>query len=97
MALQPVTASADDPGSPELADMTRRFWWALALGVPVLILEMGGECLPIPPGISAWLQCVLATPVVLWAGLRFFHRAWTSVVNRSLNMFSLIALGTGTA
>ena len=97
MALEPVTATADDPGSPELADMTRRFWWALALTVPVFILEMGGELLPVPPGMSAWGQFMLATPVVLWAGLPFFQRAWSSVINRSLNMFSLIALGTGAA
>ena len=97
MALEPVTAGAEAIGNPELTDMTRRFWWALVLSVPVLILEMGGEFLPIPPGISTWLQCLLATPVVLWAGLPFFQRAWTSVVNRSLNMFSLIALGTGAA
>jgi Cu+-exporting ATPase len=95
MALEPVTASAEDTGNPELADMTRRFRWALALSVPVFILEMGGEFLPIRPDISSWVQFALATPVVLWAGLPFFQRAWTSVVNRSLNMFSLIALGTG--
>jgi Cu+-exporting ATPase len=103
MALEPLTISADAGPNVELIDMTRRFWIGLALTLPVVVLEMGGH-LPwlhlhdhIPATIATWLQCALATPVVLWAGWPFFVRAWASVVNRSLNMFSLIALGTGAA
>src|SRR3984893_5959892 len=83
--------------------MTRRFWIGLVLTLPVLVLEMGGH-IPalglhdlVPPRISTWIQFALSTPVVLWAGWPFFERAWASVVHRSLNMFSLIALGTGAA
>ncbi|HVB81561.1 MAG TPA: copper-translocating P-type ATPase [Candidatus Binataceae bacterium] len=103
MTLEPVTAPADVAPNPELADMTRRFWVGLVLAFPVFILEMGGHIpalgLPdlVPPRISTWIQFALSTPVVLWAGWPFFQRAWASVVHRSLNMFSLIALGTGTA
>ena len=103
MTLEPVTATADAGWNAELADMTRRFWIGLALTLPVLILEMGGH-IPalglhhlVPPRISDWIQFALSTPVVLWAGWPFFERAWASVVRRSLNMFSLIALGTGVA
>jgi Cu+-exporting ATPase len=103
MALEPLTVSGDAGPNVELIDMTRRFWIGLALTVPVVVLEMGGH-LPwlhlhdhVPAAIATWLQCALATPVVLWAGWPFFVRAWASVVNRSLNMFSLIALGTGAA
>ncbi len=103
MALEPLTVTAETPVNHELNDMTRRFWIGLVLAVPVVVLEMGGH-MPglelrriVPEPVSAWLQCAFSTPVVLWAGLPFFQRAWTSVVNRSLNMFSLIALGTGTA
>ena len=87
----------------ELIDMTRRFWIGLALALPVVVLEMGGH-IPalglhdlVSPRLSTWLQFLFATPVVLWAGWPFFERAWASVVHRSLNMFSLIALGTGAA
>ena len=103
MALEPRTAGADDGPDPELRDMTRRFWIGLLLTLPLLVFVMGdmlpGEPLRhlIPGRISAWLQLILATPVVLWAGWPFFVRGWASVVNRSLNMFTLIALGTGTA
>jgi Cu+-exporting ATPase len=103
MALEPLSISAEPEANPELADMTRRFWIGLALTVPVLVLDMGGHIPALrlhglaPPPVSNWLQLVLSTPVVLWAGWPFFERAWASVVNRSLNMFSLIALGTGTA
>ena len=83
--------------------MTRRFWIGLVLTLPLLAFVMG-DMLPgqplrhlIPGRVSAWLQFVLATPVVLWAGWPFFQRGWASVVNRSLNMFTLIALGTGMA
>jgi len=103
MALELASASATAEPNHELADMTRRFWIGLVLTLPVFILEMGGH-IPalgihafVPPVISGWIQFALATPVVLWAGWPFFQRGWMSVVNRNLNMFTLIALGTGTA
>lgn len=103
MALEPLVATADVPVNHELIDMTRRFWIGLSLAVPVAALEMGDH-VPwldlhriVPDQISAWIQCALSTPVVLWAGWPFFQRAWASVLNRNLNMFSLIALGTATA
>jgi len=103
MTLEPVKATAAVGENRELADMTRRFWVGLALTLPVFILEMGSH-IPalglnefVPPRISSWIQFALSTPVVLWAGWPFFERAWASVVHRSLNMFSLIALGTGAA
>jgi P-type Cu+ transporter len=103
MTLEPVTATADVGPNHELADMTRRFWVGLVLTLPVFVLEMGGH-IPalgldnlVPPRVSNWIQFALTTPVVLWAGWPFFERAWASVVHRSLNMFSLIALGTGAA
>ena len=99
MALEPADLPAEGP-NPELADMTRRFWAGVVLAVPVLILDMGAD-LPllgrIPPLLSVWIQFALATAVVLWAGYSFFVRGWQSVKNRSLNMFSLIALGVGVA
>jgi Cu+-exporting ATPase len=101
MALEPETVTAETGPNPELADMTRRFWIALALTAPVVVLEMGGHLADlhhlIGPRLSNWLQLVLATPVVLWAGAPFFARGWASVVTRNLNMFTLIALGTGVA
>jgi len=103
MALEPRAAGAEEGPDPELADMTRRFWIGLGLSVPLLAFAMGdmlpGEPLRhfVPGRVAAWLQLILATPVVLWAGWPFFVRAWASIVNRSLNMFTLIALGTGTA
>jgi P-type Cu+ transporter len=103
MALEPRTAVIADEENPELVSMTRRFWVSVALTVPVLILGMSGMI----PGNpmervfsmqrTGWIEFVLATPVVLWAGWPFFQRGWASVVNRSLNMFTLIALGTGAA
>jgi Cu+-exporting ATPase len=103
MTLEPLTITADAPANHELAGMTRRLWIGLALALPVFVLEMGGH-IPwlgihrvISPAVATWVEFVLSTPVVLWAGWPFFERAWTSVVNRSLNMFSLIALGTGAA
>ena len=103
MALEPVTISAEVQVNHELVDMTRRLWIGAVLAIPIVVLEMGGH-IPafglhriVPPHISAWVQFAFATPVVLWAGFPFFQRAWASVVNRSLNMFSLIALGTGAA
>ena len=101
MALEPAMATADAAPSAELVDMTRRFWIGLALTAPVFFLEMGGHLLGLTQAIgqptSNWLQLVLATPVVLWAGWPFFVRGWRSLVTRRLNMFTLIALGTGAA
>ena len=102
MALEPVTITAESGPSPELADMTRRFWVAAALAIPVLVLGMGADLVPairdvISSRVSAWIQLVLATPVVLWAGWPFFERGWTSVRTLKLNMFTLIAMGTGVA
>jgi P-type Cu+ transporter len=101
MALEPLTVSLDDEENPELADMTRRFWIAIVLTVPVFVLGMS-DLIPGQPlqkvismSALAWVQLVLATPVVLWAGWPFFVRAWQSVVNRNLNMFTLIGLGVG--
>jgi Cu+-exporting ATPase len=101
MTLEPVLATSQTGDSPELRDMSRRFWVGLALTVPVFTLEMGAHLFDIHHLIgqqaSNWIQLVFGTPVVLWAGWPFFVRAWASVKNRSLNMFSLIALGTGVA
>ena len=102
MALEPLEPIAEDEPNAELADMTRRFWVSLALTVPLLILEMGGMVMPEVVGrlgvtTRLWIQLVLAAPVVLWGGWPFFARGWQSVVTRSLNMFTLIALGTGAA
>jgi Cu+-exporting ATPase len=101
MALEPLLATADEGPSAELADMTRRFWIGLVLMVPVFFLEMGGHLTGLTNAIgqqtSNWLQLVFATPVVLWAGWLFFVRGWRSLVTRQLNMFTLIALGTGAA
>src|SRR5512134_878584 len=103
MALEPLAPTADEGENEELADMTRRFWIGVALTVP-LLWAMLGEIFPaidpmriFPHRAVAWAQLVLATPVVLWAGWPFFVRGWQSVVNRSLNMFTLIAMGTGVA
>ena len=102
MALEPLLVTADSGPSPELADMTRRFWIGLVLTLPVLVLEMGRHLIaPLEEAVSAttstWLQLILATPVVLWAGWPFFVRGWASVRTRNLNMFTLIAMGTGVA
>jgi Cu+-exporting ATPase len=102
MALEPVTVTADSGPNPELADMTRRFKVASALSIPVLILGMGRDLLPalhdaVSAPVSNWAQLLLATPVVLWAGAPFFTRGWTSVRTMKLNMFTLIAMGTGVA
>jgi len=101
MALEPVLATAETGESPELRDMTKRFWIGTALTVPVFALEMAGHLVDIHHLVaqqtSNWVQLLLGTPVVLWAGWPFFVRAVASVKNRSLNMFSLIALGTGAA
>ncbi|MEJ8573898.1 heavy metal translocating P-type ATPase [Microbaculum marinum] len=100
MALEPMMVSADSGPNPELVDFTRRFWISLALTVPVFLLEMGGHVLGLhilESGTSNWVQLVLATPVVLWCGWPFFERGWQSIVTRNLNMFTLIAMGTGVA
>jgi Cu+-exporting ATPase len=99
MALEPVDVTAEQGPNLELIDMRRRFWIGLALALPVFLLEMGSHLFGrmLAPTISNWVQLVLATPVVVWAGAPFFERAWQSVVTRNLNMFTLIALGTGAA
>src|SRR6266851_2270784 len=103
MALEPRTVTATQEENPELRDMSRRFWVSAILTVPLLGLAMA-DMLPgmpvqhaLPDGWLAWLELLLASPVVLWGGWPFFQRGWTSVVNRSLNMFTLIAMGTGVA
>ena len=102
MALEPMTVSADEGPSEELVSMTRRFWVSAALSLPLLVLVMG-EMAGLDFGawightLTGWLQLVLATPVVLWAGAPLLQRGWASVVNRRLNMFTLIALGVGAA
>ena len=101
MALEPLTVTAESGPNHELIDMTRRFWIGLALALPVFILEMGGHLtgltMLLGQQLSNWLQFALATPVVLWAGWPFFVRGWQSLLTRNLNMFTLIALGTGVA
>jgi P-type Cu+ transporter len=103
MALEPRTVLTQPVRNQELISMTRRFWASLALTIPLLVLTMGDMVPGVDIGawlgarISDWLQLLLATPVVLWGGRPFFVRAWRSVVHRSLNMFTLIALGVGAA
>jgi len=103
MALEPMTPTGAEAVNPELLDMMRRFWVGVALSVPLLLLAMAEHLWEHPlgqmvsPRGSVWLQFALATPVVLWGGWPFFARGWQSIVNRSLNMFTLIALGTGVA
>jgi Cu+-exporting ATPase len=101
MALEPEVASLDAPPNPELADMTRRFWVGLVLALPAVVLEMGGHLVGghgfLDQTLSNWIQLVFATPVVVWAGWPFFVRGWQSLVTRNLNMFTLIAMGTGVA
>jgi Cu+-exporting ATPase len=100
MALEPMLVTADAGPNEELIDMTRRFWAGLALALPVFALEMGGHVFgwnPLPHGWSNWVQLLLATPVVLWAGWPFFVRGWQSLQTGHLNMFTLIAIGTGVA
>ncbi len=103
MALEPRTTTALEEDNPERWDMTRRFWISLALTAPLLAVVMG-DMLPgmpmqrlLPAGGQPWVELILATPVVLWGGAPFFQRGWTSIVNRSTNMFTLIAMGTGVA
>src|SRR6266498_387027 len=103
MALEPRTVTLEEETNPELIDMTRRFWIGVVLSLPIAFLAMS-EMIPgqplqrsFSPRLLNWLQLVLATPVVLWGGWPFFQRGWTSIVNRSLNMFTLIAIGVDTA
>src|SRR5574340_162350 len=101
MALEPRNATTED--NTELNDMTRRFWTSAALALPVFLIAMGTDLLPqaLPESVSMtalqWMEFALATPVVLWGGWPIFQRGWASLVNRSLNMFTLIALGVGVA
>jgi Cu+-exporting ATPase len=100
MALEPLLAAADEAPNPELAEMTRRFWIGLVVTLPVAALEMGQHAFGlhiVEQQTSNWIQLALATPVVLWAGWPFFVRGWHSLVSQNLNMFTLIAMGTGVA
>ena len=103
MALEPRVAAAEEEVNPELVAMSRRFWISLALAIPVAFLAMSDHIpgQPVQHAFSGqflnWVELALATPVVLWGGWPFFERCWASFVNRSLNMFTLIAIGTGTA
>jgi len=101
MALEPEIAGTETGPNPELVDMSRRFWIGLVLTLPVLALEMGGHLtnlhMVLGKNLSNWIQFALGTPVVLWAGWPFFVRGWQSLVTRNLNMFTLIAMGTGVA
>ena len=101
MALEPETPTEATGPSEELVDMTRRFWIALALSIPVFALAMGGHLVDLtrflPEALSNWIELALATPVALWAGWPFFERAFASLKTRNLNMFTLIALGVGVA
>ncbi len=103
MALEPRTVTTGEEENPELRDMTRRFWISVVLTVPLLGIAMS-DMLPgtvlqqlLPGSWLPWVELVLATPVVLWGGWPFFQRGWTSIINRSTNMFTLIAMGTGVA
>jgi Cu+-exporting ATPase len=103
MALEPRTVSLADEENPELVDMTRRFWLSASLSLPVFLIGMS-DLIPgaplqriVPMSVWAWIQLGLSTPVVLWGGWPFFVRGWQSIVNRSLNMFTLIGLGVAVA
>jgi Cu+-exporting ATPase len=103
MALEPRTVTLEEEANPELIDMTRRFWISAALSAPLLLFALADFLPGMPvyrwfsPHFLNWFQLTLATPVVLWGGWPFFQRGWASIVNRSLNMFTLIAIGVGTA
>ena len=103
MALEPMTPSAGDTANPELRDMTRRFWVGVALSLPLLAIAMAEHFNKaaldalLSPRVLVWVQLILGTPAVLWGGWPFFRRGWASIVSRRLNMFTLIALGTGVA
>jgi P-type Cu+ transporter len=103
MALEPLTPTAVERTNPELVSMTRRFWVGVVLSVPLVVLSMTDDLTGnplgrfLPPGALTWVQLLLATPVVIWGGWPFFERGWASIARRQLNMFTLIALGTGVA
>lgn len=103
MALEPLVIAVEEPPDPEAINITRRFWLGVALGLPVLLLAMGEMVFSLSVlGVTGsrmnnWLQLMLASPVVLWAGWPFYQRAWMSIVNISPNMFTLIALGVGSS
>ena len=100
MALEPMTPVGGEASNPELHDMTRRFWVGLALSIPLVALAMAEDVLGralLAPRAAVWVELVLATPAVLWCGWPFFERGWRSILTRRLNMFTLIALGTGVA
>ena len=101
MALEPLLVTSETGPNPELVDMTRRFWIGLGLALPVVVLEMGEHIFDLhrlmPPFATNWIELALATPAVLWAGWPLFVRGWQSLVTRNLNMFTLIAMGTGVA
>lgn len=103
MPLEPLNGSGDEEGNEEIRDLTRKFWVGLILAVPVVVLAMG-DMIPginlgnlIPRSVSKWLEMILATPVVFWIGGMFFVKGWRSIINRSLNMYTLISLGVGAA
>ena len=100
MALEPMTPAGGEGANPELRDMMRRFWICVALSVPLVALAMMQDLMGpglMTPRVAVWAQFVLATPAVLWGGWPFFERGWRSIVSLHLNMFTLIALGTGVA
>jgi len=103
MALEPRTVSLEEAENPELVDMSRRFWFSTALALPLFLIAMAADLAPefagrfLSHAAIQWVQFLLATPVVLWGGWPLFQRGWASLVNRSLNMFTLIALGVGVA
>ena len=104
MALEPVEVSLEEAPNEELVDMSRRFWWSLALTAPILAFMVVGAparsaaAAPrVATSVAKWIEFALATPVVLWGGWPFFERGWASIVSRHLNMFTLIALGVGAA
>ena len=98
MTLEPILPSLEDDENPELRDFTRRFWWTLPLTAVVFVLAMFGHRLQwMDMARQSWVELVLAVPIVLWGGWPFFQRGWASLVQRHLNMFTLIAIGTGVA
>ncbi len=97
MALEPRTISLAEEQNPELTAMKRRFWVSLLLTLPVFLIAMGEMAMHSSVKGGIWIQFVFSTPVVLWGGWPFFQRFWASIVNRSLNMFTLIGVGTGAA
>ena len=100
MALEPMTVTAAEEENPELHDMTRRFWWSVTLGIPLVafsMLRMGPLARLVSPALGNWVEFFLATPIVLWCGRPFFERGWASLKFRSPNMFTLIAMGVGVA